>query len=312
MTIGPHPLQAALDRATTATYTVVDLIDIARARKPSSGVREGRTDARQASLYRAVIASSVAAIEETFEALTVAGLSSLGTPTPALSRIAIAIGKGMQSPNPQNLDNLLGDYLGFKPSDYWDAHLAYSPPAYRRSDLADKSLDYRMIYTTYVGFRSFAHAELSDVLGRFVKIRNSFAHQDTSSTIFTKPQQEQLKTLRTRKAIARTEAAFVEAVSATCAVTLNANAPVTDDPVVRWTVHETQAVNALLLYVGTVVSVCDALARHLESSAGVLISSHDRLTLRVQDGRWWDWSREHTFGATNVAFELVPYRPSLR
>jgi hypothetical protein len=312
MTATLHPLQAALDRATTATYTVVDLIDIARARKPSAGSREGRTDARQVSLYRAVIASSVAALEETFEALTAAGLSSLGTPSPALSRLTIAIAKSMQSPNPQNLDNLLSDYLDFKPSDYWAAHLAYSPPAYRRSSLADKSLDYRLIYTTYAGFRSFAQTELSDVLARFVKIRNSFAHQDTSSAIFTKPQQEQLKVLRTRKATIESEAAFVEAVSATCAVTLNANAPVTDDPVVRWTVHETHAVNALLLYVGTVVSVCDALARHLESTAGVLISSYDRLTLRVQDGRWWDWNHEHTFGAPNVDFELVPYRPSLR
>ena len=312
MTARLHPLQTALDRATTATYTVVDLIDIARARKPSAGDREGRTDARQVSLYRAVIASSVAAIEETFEALTVAGLASLGTPAPALSRIAIAIAKSMQSPNPQNLDNLLGDYLGFKPSDYWTAHLAYSPPAYRRSDLANKSLDYRLIYTTYAGFRPFEKGELSDVLGRFVKIRNSFAHQDTSSTIFTKSQQEQLKTLRTRKAVAGNESAFVEAVSATCAVTLDANANVADDPVVRWTVHETQAVNALLIYIGIVVSVCDALARHLESTASVLISSYDRLTLRVQDGRWWDWNRGHTFGAANVDFELVPYRPSLR
>src|ERR1700722_18292321 len=125
MTARPHPLQAALDRATSATYTVADLIDIARARKPSTGPREGRTDARQVSLYRAVIASSVGAIEETFEAMTVAGLSSLGTPPLALSRLAMAIAKSMQSPNPQNLDNLLGDYLGFTPSDYWDAHLAY-------------------------------------------------------------------------------------------------------------------------------------------------------------------------------------------
>lgn len=73
----PHPLQSALDRATAATYTVVDLLDIARARKPATSGREGRTDARQVSLYKAVIASSVAAVEETFEALAVAGLRGL-------------------------------------------------------------------------------------------------------------------------------------------------------------------------------------------------------------------------------------------
>jgi hypothetical protein len=307
-----HPLQTALDRATTATYTVVDLIDIARERKPSTEDREGRTDARQVSLYKAVIASSIGAIEETFEALTLAGLSSLGTPTAALSRLATIISKGMQSPNPQNLDNLLSDYLGFKPSDYWAAYLAYSTPQYRRSELADKSIDYRLVHTAYAEFREFAQAELSDVLMRFVKIRNSFAHQDTSSSIFISQQRDQLRTLRTRRARAGSEADFVEAVTATCAVTLNANASVTDDPVVRWTLHETHAVNALLLYIGIVVSVCDALARYLESTAGVLISSYDRLTLRVQRGRWWDWNRGHTFGASNLDFELIPYRPSLR
>jgi len=35
MTGTPHPLQGALDRATAATYTIIDLLDIARARKPT-------------------------------------------------------------------------------------------------------------------------------------------------------------------------------------------------------------------------------------------------------------------------------------
>lgn len=309
---GPHPLQSALDRATVATYTVIDLLDIARARKPSTSGREGRTDARQVSLYKAVIASSVGALEETFEALAAAGIEGLGTPPAALSRISMAIAKGMQSPSPQNLDNLLGDYLGFKPSDHWSAHLAYSPAAYRRSDLADKSLDHRLIYTAYAGFREFRQDALSEVLGRFVRIRNSFAHQDTSSTIFTRPEQATLRTLCARKAKAGSETTFVESVSTTCAVTLDANAAVTEDPIVRWTVHETHAVNAMLLYVGLVASSCDALATHLESTGGITVSAHERLVFRVQDGRWWDWNHGHSFGTSNVDFELTPYRPALR
>lgn len=308
----PHPLQAALDRATSATYTVVDLIDIARARKPSTSGREGRTDARQASLYRAVIASSVAAIEETFEALTVAGLASLGTPVAAITRLSTAIAKGMQSPSPQNLDNLLGDYLDFKPSDHWSAHLAYSRAAYLRSNLADKSLDHRQLYTAYTGFRAFDRDELSSVLRRFVKIRNSFAHQDTSTTIFTKPEQAQLGRLRARKASPGDEEALVQAISATCAVTLDANAPATGDPVIRWTVHETHAVNALLMYIGLVASSCDALATHMQTTGDVALASYDRLTFRVQEGRWWDWNHSHGFGTPNIDFELIPYRPSLR
>lgn len=307
-----HPLQSALDRSTSATYTAIDLIDIARNRKPATNGREGRTDARQASLYRAVIASTVAAVEETFESLTVAGLSALGTPPAALNRLSTAIAKGMQSPGPQNLDNLLNDYLGFTPSEHWAAHLAFSPPAYRRSDLADKSLDYRLIYTAYAGFRCFAKSEASDVLGRFVKIRNSFAHQDTSTLIFTKPQQARLTTLRQRKAASSDEKAFVESVSSTCAVTLDANAPSASDPVVRWTVHETHAVNALLMYLGLVVSTCDALAVHLQTTAGVTISNYDPLVLRVQEGRWWDLNHGHNFSSPNVSFELSPYLPGSR
>ncbi len=307
-----HPLQSALDRATAATFTVVDLIDIARARKPSSSGREGRTDAKQVSLYRALVASSVAALEETFEALTVAALAGLGTPRAAISTLTIAIAKSLQSPSPRNLDSLLGDYVGFTPSDHWSAHLAHSPVAYRRSDLADKSLDHRLIFTAYTNFRDFAGSELSDVLARFVRIRNSFAHQDTSTTIFTRPEQGHLRTLRRRKALPGAESVFVESVSTTCAVTLDANAPSTADPVVRWTLHETHAVNALLMYVGLVASTTDALAVHLEATGGPVIAKHDRLVLRVQDGRWWDWNHGHSFGTTNVDFELIPYRPNSR
>lgn len=312
MTANPHPLQAALDRATSATYTVVDLIDIARERKPAASGREARPDARQTSLYRAVIAASVAAIEETFESLAVAGLASLGTPAPALTRLTVTIGKTLQSPNPQNLDNLLGDYLGFMPSDHWTAHLAYSPAANRRAKLVDPNLDHRLMFTTYSGFRAFTGRELTSVVGRFVKIRNSFAHQDTSTTIFTKPEQAMLRALRTRKAQATDEVLFVEGISTGCAVTLDARSLSTADPVVSWTIHETQAVNALLVFIGLVVSVSDALALHLESTAGVNVSAFDPLTLRVQTGRWWDWSRGHNFSSTNIGFSLVPYRPSSR
>lgn len=312
MTTNPHPLQAALDRATSATYTAVDLLDIARARKPATGTREGRTDARQASLYKAVIASSVAAIEETFEALTVASLAGLGTPEAALARISTAIAKGMQSPNPQNLGNLLGDYLAFDAESHWSAHLAHSPSAYRRSDLADQTLDHRLLYTAYTQFREFKAEQLSQVLGRFVKIRNSFAHQDTSSTIFTRPEQNHLRTLRGRKAESDVEIEFVESVSATCAVTLDAKTSPADDPIVRWTIHETQAVNALLMYIGLVASSTSALAVHLQDTGGIDIASFEPLVLRVQTGRWRDLSRDHDFSTENVSFMEIAYKPSAR
>lgn len=308
----PHPLQTALDRATTATYTVIDLLDIARTRKPAGAGREGRTDARQASLYKAIVASCVAALEETFEAFAEAGLRSLGTPAPALSRISTAISKGMQSPNPQNLDNLLCDYLGFKPSEHWSAHLAHSPAAYRRSNLADQTLDHRLIYTANTGFRAFERDALSSTLSRFVRIRNSFAHQDTSTAIFSKAELSLLRTLRKRKAASEPEIEFVESVSATCAVTLDRNAPESENPLIRWTLHEVHAVNVLLLYLGLVASTGNALADHLETTGGIRVSDYDRLVFRVQKGRWCDWDRSHEFSHTNVDFQLIEYKPSSR
>lgn len=313
VTANPHPLQAALDRATTATFTVVDLIDIARDRKPVSPLgREGRTDARQVSLYRAVIASTVAAIEDTFETFISAGLRYLGTPEPALGRLQTVIGKALQSPNPQNLDNILGDYLGFQPSDHWFAHLACSAPAYSRVRQKDASLDHRNIFTVYAETQEFEKRDLSEVLARFVRIRNSFAHQDVITSIFSKSEQSALRRLCGQKASTVSDSRLVRSISATCAVTLNADASRDEDPLVRWTLHETHAINALLLYLGLVASTCDALASHLSTLTQGGHGGFDRMTLKVQTGRWCDWSRDLDFSTPNVDFDLIPYAPKAR
>lgn len=311
MTKGPHPLQPALDRATKASYTVIDLIDIARERKPSGNGREGRTDAKQVSLYKAAIAASVAAIEETFEALVESGLAAFGTPQPALNRIAIAIGRQLQSPNPDNLKQLLQDYLGFDPSGKWNAYLAHSPATNRTVKLKDATLNYRQIHTTYSRFRCFQGAEVERVLARFVKVRNSFAHQDTSTAIFTKSEQALLRRLKDRKAKPGDETRDVEPISATCAVTLNSDAGKSDDPVHHWTVHETHAVNALLLFIGLVASTASSLSEYMEDN-GVSERSFEPLALRVQDGRWQYWNRGHSFSQSNIDFELTRYRPKQR
>jgi hypothetical protein len=308
----PHPLQTALDRTTAATYTAIDLLDIADQRKPvNEDGKVGRPDARQLSLYGAIISSCIAAIEEAFEGLTLAGLASLGVPPAAMSSLAVVIGKSMQSPNPENLDRLMGDYLGFRPSNHWTAYLAHSPAVNVHYHLKDQSLDHRHMYTTFASSRPFARKELSGILARFAKIRNYFAHQDASVKVFKGDELQQLRALRNRPANSASEEAFLEVISATCAVTLDANASPTENPVVDWTLHETHPRNALFLCIGIVASTCDSLALHLESS-GILISSYDRLTLCAQEGKWSEWTEGFTFGTSNVDFTLVPYRPSLR
>jgi hypothetical protein len=282
----PHPLQTALDRTTAATYTAIDLLDIADQRKPvSEDGKPGRPDARQLSLYGAIVSSCIAAIEEAFEALTLAGLTGLGVPPAAMSRLAGVIGRSMQSPNPENLDRLMGDYLGFRPSDCWTAHLAHSPAVNVHYNLKDQSLDHRHMYTTFALSRPFDRKEKSEL--------------------------QHLGALCNRPASSAVEKAFLETVSATCAVTLDANASPTDDPVAGWTLHETHPRNALFLCIGIVASACGSLAQHLESS-GILISSYDRLLLRAQEGKWSEWTEGLTFGTSNVDFALVPYSPSLR
>lgn len=90
----PHPLQAALNRVTVALYTSTDLMEIAQTRKAPNG----RSDVRQASLYRATVASCVGTLEEATEALICEALRCQGA-NPGMALIQTAVARLMQTPN---------------------------------------------------------------------------------------------------------------------------------------------------------------------------------------------------------------------
>ena len=127
-------MQAALDSASLAFPAATDLIVIAYERKPHAKVagRAGRTDARQRSLYRALIAARTAAGEESFEALTFAGTRALGLPQSADAHVRGMIGRGPQSPRQKSLKPPMKGFLDFDPTATWRATLSFSEEAHKR------------------------------------------------------------------------------------------------------------------------------------------------------------------------------------
>ena len=123
-----HPLQSALDRTSKALRTATDLIEIAKGRKSPNG----RSDARQSSLYRAVVAAAVGAVEEAAEALIVETLRFQGIQSAAIMLLEATISRQMQTPSSDEIRKLMRSYLGFDPIDALKVRLRTSAPAYRK------------------------------------------------------------------------------------------------------------------------------------------------------------------------------------
>lgn len=92
--------------------------------------------------------------------------------------------------------------------------------------------------------------------------------------------------LGARKAASPEEIAAVERLNATCATRVLTPTSSSQDPVRDWRLHETHALNALLMTAGVVASIADGLADHLEATAGLLRGGHVPLTLQVEEGAW--------------------------
>lgn len=89
----PHPLQPALDRSSRALLTATDLVEIAQTRKAANG----RSDARQASLYRAIVTAGVGVVEEATEALATEALRAQGLQPRAMAIIQATVARLMQT-----------------------------------------------------------------------------------------------------------------------------------------------------------------------------------------------------------------------
>lgn len=308
-----HPLQGALDRATTAAYVVIDLLDIASMRLVGEGTRKVRPDTRQASLYRAAVTAAVGGFEEALEGMATGSMMALGAPAVISPVLDGFFGKQLQTPNSKGAKDLLSGLMpDFKPNQHWKATLRCSAPAYRDRKARSGG---KHLFTIYNETISLSDKSLSHVLDRFVNVRHSFAHQDSSKGILRPDEiKHRFGPLWQRIARADDEKAFVRELSSVCAATLN-NPTTTSgvDPMQSWTIHETHAINSLHLLVGITATTVSGLAEHLAQEYSINPSGFDPLVLRVQEGRWEDeFDRSHFPTPSQVTVEIVKRRPGSR
>jgi hypothetical protein len=304
----PHPLQAALDRVTMALYTSTDLMEIAQRRKAPNG----RSDVRQASLYRATVASCVGTLEEATEALICEALRCQGA-NPGMALIQTAVARLMQTPNSDEVRRLMSGFLGYDPVPDWTVRLRTSAPAHKHPAPVGTSMA-RELWTIYDQERTWSGTDAATVMDRFVRIRHAFAHQDSSVSLLTKKEVDRVRSaLSKSKASAPDDISFVEGLNAACAVRVLNPVGVTQDPVHDWRLHETHALNALLCTLGVVSSMTDGLACFLEQHAGVQRTAHDALQLRVQQGSWVTVAGSSlAVSPCPVDWVLESYKPSYR
>jgi hypothetical protein len=124
----------------------------------------------------------------------------------------------MQTPSSDKVKPLLQDYAGFDPTTCWKAVLTRSAPAYRQESGSGPIT----LWTVYGERATYAGAALSPILNRFVGIRHSFAHQDSTRAILDKGEVDRwFGPLWTAPATTEKQRDFLRALSAVCAVTLN-------------------------------------------------------------------------------------------
>lgn len=305
-----HPLQAALDRVTVALYTSTDLLEIAYQRRA-----ESRPDARQPSLYRAIVASCVGTLEEASEALVCEALRCQGA-NPGMPLIQRAVAQLMQTPNSDGIRKLMSGFLDYDPIPDWTVRLRTAPPSFTRSKkpVTVGGSTARQLWTYYGHERAWSGTAAAAVMDRFVRIRHSFAHQDSSVSLLTKAEVDRVRNRLSRsKASQPSDVSFVEQLNAVCAVRVLQPVGATQDPVYDWRLHDTHALNVLLCILGIISSMADGLARFLEQHAGIQRVSHDALQLRVEDGGWVNLAGDSlAVSPCGVNWILEPYKPSSR
>ncbi|MFB7875688.1 hypothetical protein ACFC06_10575 [Nocardia sp. NPDC056064] len=312
-----HPLQPALDRTARALWTTTDLLEIAMGRKPQFG----RSDARQTSLYRAAVTASVGVVEEATESLVVEALRSMGLAPKAVGLLASTVSRVMGNPNSDEIRKLMSSFLGYDPVSDLRITLRTSEPAFRMPEPVGTRISHQL-WTIYNRQRSWSGSDAAIVLNRFVKIRNSFAHQDSSVGMLAAKQPERLRLIveKLRKIaegsgqkLEPEDKAFIEQINASSAVRVLVPARPGEDPIRDWRLHETHAVNALLTSACVVSSLADGLANHLDSSAGVRRDAYDPLYLNIDTGSWVTHAGDSlATSPCGVDWVLTPYAPRSR
>jgi hypothetical protein len=110
-------------------------------------------------------------------------MAAHGVPPGSLAVMDSYFARKMQAPNSGNARALLKDLdAGFDVTNKWSASLAYSPPAYKKRVSIGGG---RLLCTFCKDKLLFSGQELNSVLDRFVSVRHTFAHQDSSKGILS-------------------------------------------------------------------------------------------------------------------------------
>lgn len=302
-----HPLQPALDRSAQAFQTVTDLLEIATQRR-----KTGRPDARQPSLYRAIITASVGVVEESVEAIVVEALRATGLMPGAVGVLKNAVSKMMQNPNSQEIRKLSSSLLGHDPAADVTLRLRTSSPAFRNASTWGSAQSHE-VWTIYDQDRTWTGAQAHEIWDRFVRVRHSFAHQDSSTIIFAK---DQITTLKRAAEVARdlwtsADREAIERINATVATRVLTPCP-GEGPVRDWRVHETQATNAFLAAIGVVSSVASSIADFLNGASVAARERYGVLHLDVESGAWTERVDDLFVSPSVIEWRLTKYAPRSR
>lgn len=317
-----HPLQSTLDRVRSASYTAIDLFDIAQMRKvdplTKDGLRKLLGDARQTSLNRAIIAASVGTVEELFEsASSEYARASLGDRAGETVNQFMA-GK-LQGTAPYKLVEAVRFVADTDISSHWSALQRCSTVKRRMYFRKKGSHPERLELIAGNSYHNeiLTAGRLSNVIERFTKIRNSFAHQDSRSAIFTKSEIATLRALARRPECSWTaseiEVEFIENYSCACAIQLDPHCSPLDNPLINWTVHSVHAQNSIHLFVGLTVSVVSHFAELLQRDDEARFAKYAPLVFRIQEGEWSRYLTDTSvLNTPHVKIELEKYLPRSR
>lgn len=315
-----NPFQYAADSATAASYTLTDLFEINDERRDAlkrGRQKRGRPDSRQISLYKSIITSSIAALEEFIESFILVGFlevsrledESFRSSENLKNFLSRKIGREMQNPTPSRISSMSQQYLGYKITDDWKANLYSSQIRYKVVERKKGRNKVELSSQSYTNV-SLSGSQVVSVLDKFCKVRNSFAHQDSSVNVFSSKEIQKFENIIHTREISDGQKDMLEVISCSSAFFLKEKIKPGEDPLLSWTVHERHCINSLYLFLNLVTSSIDGVMNYLSKKYGV---EYDPVVFEIEKGRWAKHlEKNEVFGSENVSLRLVDYSPKSR
>ena len=239
-------------------------------------------------MYRAAVAASVGALEESIESLcneTVQFLDRADTLTGFIQR---NVSQRLQAPNSNNIRGLLKDLFGIDIRENWTGFLqGASPPK------SSPVTNHKAGITTTLYNRDYSPQGKSfeELLDCFVHIRHSFAHQDLTKKVLTPltPKPESLLKEMARGEWGDNHKGLALKVSCVCCVKMYpiSTVPYPENPVVDWWLRETHAWNAFKVVLGSIARVAGELENYL-AQRSIDMEKYAPMTLHVPTPKYWD------------------------